>query len=82
MKVPARSGNGFERVYKSELCTLNFALLFFSFINEHRQKERPTVNRIYLDNAATTAICPEALAAMLPCFGEHFGNASSIHSCE
>ena len=38
------------------------------------------MNRIYLDNAATTAICPEALAAMLPCFGEHFGNASSIHS--
>ena len=38
------------------------------------------MDRIYMDNAATTAICPEALAAMLPCFGEHFGNASSIHS--
>ena len=38
------------------------------------------MDRIYLDNAATTAICPEALAAMLPCFGEHYGNASSIHS--
>ncbi len=37
------------------------------------------IDRIYMDNAATTAICPEALAAMLPCFGEHFGNASSIH---
>jgi len=37
------------------------------------------MDRIYMDNAATTAICPEALAAMLPCFGEHFGNASSIH---
>lgn len=37
------------------------------------------MDRIYMDNAATTAICPEALAAMLPCFGDHFGNASSIH---
>ena len=37
------------------------------------------IDRIYMDNAATTAICPEALAAMLPCFGEHYGNASSIH---
>ena len=37
------------------------------------------MDRIYMDNAATTAICPEALAAMLPCFAEHFGNASSIH---
>ena len=40
------------------------------------------MDRIYMDNAATTAICPEALAAMLPCFGEHFGNASSIHGTE
>lgn len=38
------------------------------------------MDRIYMDNAATTAVCPEALAAMLPCFGEHYGNASSIHS--
>ncbi|MBE5786299.1 MAG: cysteine desulfurase NifS [Clostridiales bacterium] len=38
------------------------------------------MNRIYMDNAATTAISPEALAAMLPCFGQNFGNASSIHS--
>ena len=37
------------------------------------------MDRIYMDNAATTAICPEALSAMLPCFGDHFGNASSIH---
>ena len=38
------------------------------------------MNRIYMDNAATTAIAPEALAAMLPCFGQNYGNASSIHS--
>lgn len=33
-----------------------------------------------MDNAATTAIASEALAAMLPCFGQVYGNASSIHS--
>lgn len=38
------------------------------------------MDRIYMDNAATTAIAPEALSAMLPCFGQAYGNASSIHS--
>ena len=33
-----------------------------------------------MDNAATTAIAPEALAAMLPCVGQVYGNASSIHA--
>jgi cysteine desulfurase len=35
--------------------------------------------RVYLDNNATTPVLPEVLAAMQPYFGEHFGNASSIH---
>ena len=35
--------------------------------------------RIYLDNNSTTPILPEVLEAMCPYFGEHFGNASSIH---
>src|SRR5215467_8240424 len=34
---------------------------------------------IYLDNNTTTPIRPEVVAAMMPVFTEHFGNASSIH---
>jgi len=34
----------------------------------------------YLDNAATTPMCPEAAAAMLPWLGERFGNPSGSHS--
>lgn len=36
--------------------------------------------RIYMDNAATTAMRGEALKEMLPYFAEHFGNPSSIHA--
>lgn len=38
------------------------------------------MNRIYADNAATTKLSKTALAAMLPCFEENYGNPSSLHT--
>jgi cysteine desulfurase len=38
------------------------------------------MNRIYLDNAATTKLDEEVLKAMLPFMTEDFGNPSSIHA--
>ncbi len=35
---------------------------------------------IYMDNAATTRVHPEVLQAMLPYFGEEYGNPSSLYS--
>jgi len=37
------------------------------------------VNRIYMDNNATTPVRPEVLEAMLPFYREDFGNPSSVH---
>src|SRR5678815_6034833 len=38
------------------------------------------MDRIYLDNAATTALDKEVLEAMLPYMTTYFGNPSSIYS--
>jgi cysteine desulfurase len=38
------------------------------------------MQRVYFDNAATTALDPEVLNAMMPYFTEKFGNPSSIYS--
>lgn len=37
------------------------------------------MHRVYLDNNATTPVLPAVFEAMQAYFGEHFGNASSIH---
>lgn len=38
------------------------------------------MRKVYLDNAASPPLAPEALEAMMPFFKEDFGNPSSIHS--
>jgi cysteine desulfurase len=39
----------------------------------------PAAQIVYLDHAASTRVRPEVLEAMLPFFGERFGNPSSAH---
>jgi cysteine desulfurase len=36
--------------------------------------------RVYLDHNASTPVHPDVVAAMLPYFGERFGNPSSVHA--
>lgn len=38
------------------------------------------MRKVYADNAATTQMCPESIAAMLPYFDTVYGNPSSLHS--
>lgn len=38
------------------------------------------MKKVYADNAATTKMCPESIAAMLPYFDTVYGNPSSLHS--
>ena len=38
------------------------------------------MQRVYLDNAATTKVRPEVIEAMLPVFSEFYANPSSLHT--
>ncbi len=38
------------------------------------------MQRVYLDNAATTKVRQEVIDAMTPVFSEHYGNPSSLHA--
>jgi cysteine desulfurase len=44
------------------------------------EEEQAMRGRIYLDHNASTPVHPEVLAAMLPYFGEVYGNPSSVHA--
>ncbi|MBN1545322.1 MAG: cysteine desulfurase NifS [Syntrophaceae bacterium] len=38
------------------------------------------MNVVYLDNNATTQVAPEVMGAMMPFFGNYYGNPSSMHT--
>jgi cysteine desulfurase len=42
--------------------------------------EQAMSRRVYLDHNASTPVHPDVLAAMLPFFGEVYGNPSSVHA--
>jgi cysteine desulfurase len=44
------------------------------------EEEQAMSRRVYLDHNASTPVHPEVVAAMLPFFGEVYGNPSSVHA--
>jgi cysteine desulfurase len=44
------------------------------------EEEQAMSRHVYLDHNASTPVHPEVLAAMLPFFGEVYGNPSSVHA--
>lgn len=47
--------------------------------SSEEKRELPS-KKVYLDHNATSPLDPEVLEAMLPCYQDKYGNASSIHS--
>jgi cysteine desulfurase len=56
------------------------SLIFAAIKEQNPSRRKQDMNRIYFDNAATTALDKEVLDAMLPYMTTHFGNPSSIYS--
>ncbi len=65
--------------------TIPFFMLSFLYkfnsaeAGKNEFKSYTVMNRIYLDNAATTALDPLVLEAMMPFLTTHYGNPSSVH---
>lgn len=53
--------------------------LFKSKVKNKRKSGDYKMKTVYADNAATTALCPEALDAMVSCLKDNYGNPSSMH---
>lgn len=59
---------------------LSLRLIFSQAAGSQPAAQFTVMDRIYFDNAATTALDKEVLDAMLPYMTTHFGNPSSIYS--
>lgn len=79
--MPLKYGHVVIRSSKIQEILVSFAVM--QTVSESKRENgilKTQDHRIYFDNAATTALDPEVLEAMMPYLTEHFGNPSSIYS--